>query len=42
MGHIAEGWEYGESVMHPDIILLMVLAGLAVWTEVDKRKRMPR
>jgi hypothetical protein len=42
MGHIAEGWEYGESVMHLDIILLMVLAGLAVWTEVDKRKRMPR
>src|SRR6516165_12219333 len=33
---IAEGscWKYGESVMHLDIILLVVLTALAVWTEV--------
>jgi hypothetical protein len=36
--------EYGESIMHPDIVLLVVLAALAVWTEVDKlwRRRMPQ
>ena len=30
--------------MHLDIILLVVLAALAVWTEVDKlrRRRMPQ
>jgi len=43
---IAEGscWKYGESVMHLDIILLVVLTALAVWTEVDKlrRRKMPQ
>jgi hypothetical protein len=36
--------EYGESIMHPDIVLLVVLAALAVWTEVDKlwRRRKPQ
>jgi hypothetical protein len=35
---IAEGFrrKYGEGVMHLDIVLLVVLAALAVWTEVDK------
>ena len=28
--------EYGETTMHLDIILLVVLTALAVWTEVDK------
>ena len=28
--------KYGESVMHLDIILLVVLAALAAWTEIDK------
>ena len=45
-GRIAEGFrrKYGESVMHLDMILLVVLAAVAIWTEVDKlrSRRMPR
>jgi hypothetical protein len=34
----------GETIMHLDIVLLMVLAALAVWTEVNKlwKRRMPQ
>ena len=28
--------KYGETIMHLDIVLLVVLAGLAVLTEIDK------
>jgi hypothetical protein len=34
-----------EGVMHIDLILMIVLAALAVWTEVDKltkRRRQPQ
>ena len=38
---IAKGFrrKYGEGVMQLDIILLVGLAALAVWTEVDKLRR---
>ena len=38
---IVEGFrrKYGEGVMQLDIILLVGLAALAVWTEVDKLRR---
>jgi len=39
-GGIAEGsrWKQQAVVMHLDVILLVILAALAVWTEVDKLK----
>ncbi len=31
-----------EGVMHVDVVLMIVLAALAVWTEVDKLRKRPR